>query len=95
MTTHTPAPWSFDSTRDYSPKRVIRHNGLVVCVLLDSKADDEAEADARLIAAAPDLLAACKAASHFLSVAGSVCPSPQEREVLDMLDEAIAKAETP
>ena len=59
---HTESPWEADFTRNYSVKDVIRHNGIIVAVLPISVTDKsgEREANAKLIAAAPDLLAALR-----------------------------------
>lgn len=56
---HTPGPWHADET-DVSDKYryVFAHYGLICRVTL---LDEHSEADAHLIAAAPDLLAACRA----------------------------------
>jgi len=58
---HTPGPWTIDDTREYLDKACVRHNGIVVCSFLDRCGfAKEGKANARLIAAAPDLLEACK-----------------------------------
>jgi hypothetical protein len=53
MAEPTPTPWVDDNTREYYGKRVVRHNGLVVCIIPDSKYADE---DARRIVATPLML---------------------------------------
>jgi hypothetical protein len=53
---HTPGPWNLDTVRDlvfHSPE-------------WSDTADDQTEADARLIAAAPDLLAALEDALSYI-----------------------------
>ena len=64
MSDHTPGPWKADITMfdarvvtDENPK-----NNLVICVMPGwmPKFSDEEHANARLIAAAPDLYACCK-----------------------------------
>ncbi len=95
MTKHTPGPW------------VVRGQGTpLLCVtdhdsayivdrftLPSFRPDEEREANARLIAAAPDLLVACKMAAERLHrFAGSFPRTPGD--LLDVLDKAIAKAET-
>lgn len=56
----------------------------------------EAEANARLIAAAPELLAACKAALPYLQdhVAMTLDEGPGDRIAFDVMEAAITKAET-
>lgn len=66
---HTPGPWlvsrgKYDEHRGY-PHGTVRHNGIIICGLppvdrLPRREGEEA-ANARLIAAAPALLAACEA----------------------------------
>lgn len=81
-TAHTPGPWIWE--RDYD--RIIYvlgtgvHYGTTVCRALG-------EADARLIAASPDLLAALKRAEHL---AKNV---PVFSNLLPSMRAAIAKAE--
>ena len=90
MSEHTPGPWIAE---------YISHTGWVVrwdnpesriCSLRwiggphPPEVDKIVEADARLIAAAPDLLAACKEAEQKFRV---------ETEIYKMLVAAIAKAE--
>ncbi len=67
-TKHTPGPWEIDRSGAYY-KPCIRHNGLIVAwlpngarALLTGAGRRKAEerADARLIAASPELLSACK-----------------------------------
>lgn len=60
MTTkHTPGPWAVSDVGEV----VVCATGRTLCDVYSSPADDDAQADAdaRLIAAAPDLLAACEA----------------------------------
>ena len=59
MTTqHTPGPWNVSPPCKLSPRYSVYHNGPLVYV--------ERGEDARLIAAAPDLLAALEACLHRL-----------------------------
>lgn len=87
--THTPGPWEISKhgTPDYAPQFGIYAEG--------SQNDhclvryDNAQANARLIAAAPDLLAACEAAlDDFYHELDSQLRRPTE----EMLVAAIAKA---
>lgn len=57
---HTPGPWHIDLQSPYSPVCIKPYPGEVVCDIEGT--GPEAEANARLIAAAPDLLAAVHSA---------------------------------
>lgn len=85
MSGHTPGPWTIDPVApEYidGPGR----SGTIVMMMQD---DDRARADARLIATAPDLLAACKAVSEHLLCKGRTLPL----EVLHAVQSAIRMAE--
>ena len=56
LSEHTPGPWTYEP-EDYSIDRVRSRNGLVAEVVGDSA---EAQANAKLIALAPDLIEGCK-----------------------------------
>lgn len=98
----TPGPWA---VADYNIHQVIAvHDGPdidgrhqhTICNTSDeySKARfDEQSANARLIAAAPDLLAACRAALATHSCETSEPGLPTLQEVESVLLAAIAKAE--
>jgi hypothetical protein len=61
--THTPGPWMLGENTPSELDQPIYANGTEGCVgicVVDLDEADEADANARLIAAAPDLLAACK-----------------------------------
>lgn len=90
---HTPGPWQMSGSRGLSPE--YRGHGVgpdgkdyVVVVPYNDKDHAECIANARLIGAAPDLLAACKAlyATHKQGK-GQCCSAA------DMAIDAIAKAE--
>lgn len=95
--THTPAPWKIDETKKiYKP--CIRHNGIVVCLLLEAQLGvevEEAEANAKLIAAAPELLEALK--GLLFSVRGIVYKEKpthyNARVAFYTAEDAIQKAE--
>lgn len=107
MSKHTPGPWEKSKKRDgtrvvLSSGRVIRakvHGPLTV----GSPGYDEAEANARLIAAAPDLLEAAKAALRGLEHAAHFANTWQDdghpifeasyQRRMDALRAAIARAE--
>lgn len=72
MNKHTPGPWSRardERFRHDNSAGVRAANGLYIAAALDRNScdlDEEVEANARLIAAAPDLLAACREALENL-----------------------------
>lgn len=59
MSKHTPGPW-FASTTPSGKGKVVDANGFSICNTTAGPYEQQRE-DARLIAAAPELLAACKA----------------------------------
>jgi hypothetical protein len=68
MTNHTPAPWAVDRVNEN--QTLIRPGGafaLPICRMSILLASDTQEANARLIAAAPDLLEAAQGAIAALS----------------------------
>lgn len=97
MSKHTPGPWTVDRFKD-KPPYLVGNLYEVVCVF-DNHArmkDDHREGNAKLIAAAPDLLKALKAATVELSClaaqveareGGSVIKALyQARAILDKVD---------
>ena len=83
MSGHTPGPWKifpFDGTQII----INSSDDLVAVVYAYDRKKEEGQANARLIAAAPDLLAVCKEAEHKRRVG---------TEIYKMLVAAIAKAE--
>ncbi len=84
MSEFTPGPWMIDRFKG-QPPYLIANETEVVCLLGNHERlkDDKREANARLIAAAPDLLAACIEAEQKFRV---------ETETYKMLVAAIAKA---
>ena len=88
-TEFTPGPWSVKPDSIVSrPFRVEGDGWTVASVHYESHRDGDTEANAHLIAAAPDLLAACEEALHFMLTRLGV---PQ-REV-EIVRAAIAKAQ--
>ena len=87
-TKHTPGPW-MATGHETDPRWQVfyRHSsgGLVRVAICDDDRDDGA--NARLIAAAPDLLDACKAALNWLSRCG------QEGLVREEIEKTVKKAE--
>lgn len=89
-TKHTPGPWQNDDTLKYNQRHCIRHNGLIIALICKSAMDrteQDAEANARLIAAAPELLEACTAAWQ------EQLTSNHTAETHRKLSEAIRKAQ--
>lgn len=102
MTAHTPGPWVIDRAialddgeellyvqtpelrgtpgHDYR----MEYGAMHIC-----RVYHDSEANARLIAAAPDLLAACKAIHGYLKPLRFICGTPEYAAV----EQAIAKAE--
>lgn len=89
---HTPMPWAVNPAK----AQVDAFAGgtpLPVCQLLwptDERSEAETEANARLIAAAPDLLAALVAADAFISYHTRL--QEEAPACLDLIRVAIAKA---
>ena len=92
MTTqHTPGPWNFD---EHNGKLWITDDtGIGTIALLIPEPDkgiwDEDKANARLIAAAPELLEALKIAMHYME---GDSDDEQEEADYSTIKEAIAKA---
>ena len=96
---HTPGPWEVHHWGD-NEGDIHGSDGKVVCVMRDGATPQEEdwEGDARLIAAAPDLLAVCNAIASDLSLLqftdGEYRLSEQSAGViLQSLRQVIAKAE--
>lgn len=97
MSKHTPGPWEFRA--GYGRELVVYQkgkgaSGYPVATLTKGSfelREDEATADARLIAAAPDMLEALKLVAEF----GCECHDEAERNpcMVCIANEAIAKAE--
>lgn len=105
MTTHTPGPWHIESWHYKQPERTVltvQTHADAVAQACDLWPPDEcareAEANARLIAAAPDLLAALDVACEFLEDRmdvrdGQDGPRPDAfMSLFQQLDEVRAKA---
>jgi len=73
--TPTAGPWFVDRQSPYSALCIKPYPGRIVCDVQGN--DDEAKANARLLAAAPELLAACE------GVCGLVYDDKHEREQID------------
>lgn len=97
---HSLAPWQttevfLKGRRRFNPVvRVVAADGLTVAVVYGRHPDDTKvlEADARLAAAAPDLLLACEMALSELRIIQNECPDFNSRYVREYLEDVIAKA---
>ena len=96
MSNHTPGPWKLiEGPQEFSPDAawiIGSDSSETICDVLSSDCvaapsdEEEIHANALLIAAAPDLLAACKELRLFI---GS---DYDTRDLANLLDAAIAKA---
>ena len=101
MTQHTPTPWEYDAMgKYYTPDGVIRVNGVVICRMTPSLVSvpiiEEIKANARLIAAAPDMLEALEECvpllQHYFDIYGTSHPRNYEHVCLSIVLSAIKKA---
>ena len=95
--THTPGPWHVAGDAVYSGTRTEKGGWVNSEQVFPRYVEDPAsdtfqrlEANARLIAAAPELLEACEAA--FMQFEHNGDEAPEDRAILDQLQHAIAKA---
>lgn len=103
---HTPGPWNVCERWPYQPDGLhigwenLQHMWIVGIrpgsgiAAIDVTGHENAEANAQLIAAAPDLLAACKAAHEALLTFErlDLLKQDHEQQALDLVRAAIAKA---
>jgi hypothetical protein len=85
-TAHTPGPWRYQEKSDAYTHIVRAGEHRFICQL-PQDTSGKAEADARLIAAAPDMLALLNEAAEFIQ------PFNRAEDLLDRIEAAIAKAE--
>ena len=90
MTKHTPGPWQAKGQNIY-PEGPTELSRLLATVFLPTLGGnvDERNANARLIAAAPDMLAALKFAKPFMALVDL----DSSQDVVGPILDAIAKAE--
>ena len=95
---HTQGPWIYDNSEDNYVGNVIRHNGVLIARMLHCSTSTcmEHNANAHLIAAAPDLLSACKIA--YLSLKEIISTRSIEAveagfKACEIIAESVAKAE--
>jgi len=101
---HTPGPWAVEEPMDHElwivedGKEAYEWRVIAGCPWPDEPRDiprKQVEANARLIAAAPDLLAALEKAAPFIgwaSTRGQILAGVDADELCDVIDAAIAKA---
>lgn len=90
MAKHTPGPWQFLPHRASLVHSVVSQNSGIICEVYISEPDKiAADANANLIAAAPDLLEACQQLMEFWDNGTPVHPGA---EIVDDVRRAIAKA---
>ena len=85
---HTPGPWAVSA----SETRVIAPMRHVICADIQGRTFAECQANARLIAAAPDLLDALELAMSYIRNDHGRNPLDVRREAVDAAGAAIAKA---
>jgi hypothetical protein len=97
LSAHTPGPWERETRPDSggAERPIVVGDGDLVCaVSRRGLARQEAEANARLIAAAPDLLAASKAIEAALTdLDVDFEPEDDLKRALNAVRAAVAKAE--
>lgn len=102
---HTPGKWEVDGTSVYGlqdcswqgkPDKKNRFFLKVYSGGRDTASEEELEANARLIASAPELLEACKEVDLYfkgLIMLGQISPEFEKSELYNKIQQAIAKAE--
>jgi uncharacterized protein YfeS len=99
MSKFTPGPWViYDDGPDGSDvilAHIDEENYDIAYIAADERPEDEKKANARLIAAAPDLLSAAKNAANVLAAiaTGQLVTIGKDSHALQELRHAIAKAE--
>jgi hypothetical protein len=88
---HTPGPWVIDPCGDILGNRNTPTDNGLICGMCEDRRDAEGAANARLIAAAPELLAALKEARSWLIDADGGYGTYDTE--IDAVDAVIAKAE--
>jgi len=87
--THTPGPWTIKQATSSAMVSVYAGGFNVACTGSANVEEDNADANARLIAAAPELLEACREALNMLGASRDHCTG--ERGLVHRID-AAAKA---
>ena len=95
-TSHTPGPWKHSSFQVWAQGKAGNTFGTLVASLRRSPATDAvAEADANLIAAAPELLAACEEIIEGMIDGKNSTNKNVTMYAIQMVKSAIAKATQP
>jgi FMN phosphatase YigB (HAD superfamily) len=92
MEKHTPGPWECGKFAHYFTDVVAVDGRRVATATIAYRSSAEADANARLLAAAPDLLAALRTARERIVSLSDATGSVSRRTLAD-IDAAIAKAE--
>ncbi len=87
ITEYTPKPWSIDD--GLKTKIVVHRKGLTICHVC--KRNPDATGNARLIAAAPELLAALEDATSKISQMADFFEIDED-DMIEELEEVIARA---
>lgn len=89
---HTPAPWQLDGGNEFGWQIIDPATGNWICQLWNRADEDfvNCAENARLIAVAPLLWAACRAAEQHLITAGAFYMTKAETELLAQLSAAMA-----
>ncbi|MCL0102823.1 hypothetical protein M1N93_02545 [Dehalococcoidia bacterium] len=96
---HTRGPWHVELHNAPGLQASVRDKrNICICTFsgVDAATKDEDEANARLVAAAPDLFHWCRQAEHYIhsrSILGGASLTESERWLLKHLRETIAKTE--
>ena len=93
MITYTPGPWKREG--GFSRRIKSEHMWIAECCWPTAMPHKERFANARLLAAAPELLEVCKVAVECLAGYDSawIALSPAQRSLVNLLKETIQKAE--
>jgi hypothetical protein len=94
--THTPGPWELMHAEHGQHVEVVVNGGHIAVVFSGSFRDGSTgEANANLIAAAPDLIEACEKALNLIDGAGVLLASmsAERSRAVEALRAAVAKAE--
>lgn len=93
---HTQGKWQYGKpflTNKYGGTIIIHLNGVPIAKVFEEIGRETAEANARLIASAPELLEACKEAILFLESLGNESEPDFCFDIYNKLEQAISKAE--
>lgn len=99
-TTHTPGPWFLSDEGDFlgidaEGQNIILNSNYGEYCGVQGESREKAVANARLIVAAPDLLAACKKLADAAAECVELSDWPELREALEKADAAIGKVAPP